>query len=291
MVPERMAMGHVVIYRSDTGDVLGLATDDYKPVQPSEVVEFFRDLCSDHGFAMETAGALRGGKRYFALARTPGGANLSDKGFDPAVLYLLLVSSADCTISTTALPTSVRVVCANTLRAAMGSDGETAKSGAIKNSHRRTFDPTKIKEALGYKIGGLESDWDRFVAAMRRLGRIEVADSDTARDFFCDLLRPPKERPEDVPAGEMNDEQFHVSMEIATEREREPRGVETLMQLYARAPGAMPGTARGLVEAVSYYVDHSRGRTDESRMDSAVFGQGALLKQKAVNEALKLVGK
>ena len=50
------------------------------------------------------------------------------------------------------------------------------------------------------------------------------------------------------------------------------------------------GTAWGLLNAVTEYVDHERrARSNEYRMDSAWFGQGALIKQRALNAALQLV--
>ena len=49
------------------------------------------------------------------------------------------------------------------------------------------------------------------------------------------------------------------------------------------------GTAWGLLNAVTEYVDHEkRARSDEHRMDSALFGQGANVKQRALDYALQL---
>ncbi len=50
------------------------------------------------------------------------------------------------------------------------------------------------------------------------------------------------------------------------------------------------GTAWGLVNAVTEYVDHHRrAKSQDTRLDSAWFGQGASIKSKAWTEALKLV--
>ena len=50
------------------------------------------------------------------------------------------------------------------------------------------------------------------------------------------------------------------------------------------------GTAWGLVNAMTEYVDHHRrARNQDNRLDSAWFGQGALLKQKAFHQALTLL--
>lgn len=53
---------------------------------------------------------------------------------------------------------------------------------------------------------------------------------------------------------------------------------------------AASGTAWGLVNAMTEYVDHHRrARTQDNRLDSAWFGQGAQLKQKALTHALTLL--
>ena len=49
-------------------------------------------------------------------------------------------------------------------------------------------------------------------------------------------------------------------------------------------------TAWGLLNAVTEFVDHEkRARSTDHRLDSAWFGQGAVLKQKALDHALQLV--
>ncbi|AEG71168.1 conserved hypothetical protein (plasmid) [Ralstonia solanacearum Po82] len=50
------------------------------------------------------------------------------------------------------------------------------------------------------------------------------------------------------------------------------------------------GTAWGVLNAVTEYVDHHRrARSDDSHLDAAWFGAGADIKQKAWGEALKLI--
>ena len=45
-----------VLYRSDSLAPLSVVSPRYKVVQPSEVLEFYRDLVSAGGFELETAG-------------------------------------------------------------------------------------------------------------------------------------------------------------------------------------------------------------------------------------------
>ncbi|MER0985782.1 DUF932 domain-containing protein, partial [Pseudomonas aeruginosa] len=67
--------------------------------------------------------------------------------------------------------------------------------------------------------------------------------------------------------------------------------VESLYQGRGRGSSleSANGTAWGLLNAVTEYVDHERrARSNEYRMDSAWFGQGAQIKQRALDAALQL---
>ena len=102
-----------VLYRSDTKAPLSVVSKRYHTVQPREVLEFYRDLTEVSGYELETAGVLKGGRKFWALART--GQGTSIKGNDQVNGYLLLATSCDGTLATTATPTTIRVVCNNTL--------------------------------------------------------------------------------------------------------------------------------------------------------------------------------
>ncbi|NMG31769.1 DUF932 domain-containing protein, partial [Aromatoleum evansii] len=93
-----------VLYRSDTKDALSVVSQRYKVVQPREVLEFYRDLTDVSGFQLETAGVLKGGKKFWALART--GQSTALKGNDQVNGYLLLATSCDGTLATTCMACS-----------------------------------------------------------------------------------------------------------------------------------------------------------------------------------------
>ena len=147
-----------VLYRSDTKVPLAVVSKRYQVVQPGEILEFYRDLTEVGGFELETAGVLREGRKFWALAKT--GQSMTLKGRDRVDGYLLLATACDGTLATTAQFTSVRVVCNNTLAIALGDT-----SGAIKVPHRSQFDPSVVKRQLGITV----SSWDGFVARMKAL--------------------------------------------------------------------------------------------------------------------------
>jgi phage/plasmid-like protein (TIGR03299 family) len=96
--------GKKVMYRTDSNLALGLVSDKYKIVQPIEVLEFFRDMVGNIAH-LETAGVLRNGAHYWALAKMDGEFSMAG---DKVEQYLLLASSADGSLATQARLTSVR---------------------------------------------------------------------------------------------------------------------------------------------------------------------------------------
>jgi len=144
---------HNVLYRSDNNSPLSVVGKNYKVVQPKEVLEFFRDLVSQDGFSIETAGSLKGGRRIWALAKT----NLDGEIVDGDLFktYLLLVTSCDGGLATTAQFTSVRVVCNNTLQMALG-DGI---DNQVKVRHNSVFNPLAVKGQLGLNASVVYEDF------------------------------------------------------------------------------------------------------------------------------------
>jgi len=227
-------------------------------------LEFYRDLTDVSGYELETAGVLKGGRKFWALART--GQTTALKGNDQVNGYLLLATSCDGTLATTATPTTVRVVCNNTLTIAL--DGTTR---AIKVPHNTRFDPQAVKKQLGIAV----SQWDTFMHHMRMLSERKVQWHE-AMGFFMNVLcdaSPSSPLPAVLP------------------NERALRKVQSLYEGQGRGATleSAQGTAWGLLNAVTEYVDHERrARSTEYRMDSAWFGQGAVIKQRALQAALQL---
>ncbi|OAI29773.1 DUF932 domain-containing protein [Methylomonas koyamae] len=255
---------HKVLYRSDTKQALSVVSKRYQVVQPREVLEFYRDLTEVAGYELETAGVLKGGKKFWALAKT--GQSAALKGADLIHGYLLLATSCDGTLATTATPTTIRVVCNNTLTIAVNG-----ASSAIKVPHSTKFDAQAVKQQLGIAV----SQWDTFMYRMRTLAERKVKTHE-AMNYFLRVLC-------DTPAA--HGEQVTLSNE---------RALKKVQSLYEGAGhgadlDAAKGTAWGLLNAVTEYVDHEkRARSSEHRIDSAWFGQGAALKQRALDAALQL---
>lgn len=251
-----------VLYRSDTKAALSVVSSRYQVVQPEEILEFYRDLTEIAGYEMETAGVLKGGRKIWALART--GDSISVKGNDLINGYLLLATACDGTLATTAQFTSVRVVCNNTLALAVGD-----KAHAVKVPHSTTFDAEEVKRKLGVSISG----WDRFKHHMHALADRKVNDQES-ENFIRKVFGA------DMDEGYISLNQYAM------------KKVQTLFEGHGRGAELQSarGTAFGLLNAVTEFVDHEkRARDSSARLDSAWFGKGASLKQKALDTALAMV--
>ena len=251
-----------VLYRSDTHMPLSVVSARYQTVQPSAILEFYRDLVSVGGFELETAGVLKDGKKLWALAKTGQEALL--KGGDRVKGYLLLATSCDGTLATTAQFTSVRVVCHNTLQMALGD-----RDGVVRVPHSTQFDPEAVKRSLG--VAGTQ--WATFQDTIQALAERKVNRWDVMRYVTTVLGDPERPLPEQPHERAMK--------KVVDLFAREGRGADL---------ASADGTAWGLVNAVTEYVDHHRrARSQDSRLDSAWFGPGATLKARALTEAVKLV--
>lgn len=253
---------HKVLFRSDSKEPLSVVSNRYKVVQPREILEFYRDLTEISGFELETAGVLKGGRKVWALART--GQSVTLKGDDTTNGYVLLATACDGTLATTAQFTSIRVVCNNTLTIAL--DG---RPSAVKVPHSTTFDPQAVKRQLGICV----SSWDRFMYQLKALSQRKVQTTE-AEQFFWKLFAD-ENKPGPVQTSERL---MKRTLELYN---GQGRGSEL---------ASSKNTAYGLLNAVTEFVDHERrARNTDYRLDSAWFGNGAALKQKALDQALALV--
>lgn len=262
-----------VLYRSDTLEPLSVVSQRYQEVQPSEILEFYRDLTEQADFELETAGVLKGGRKFWALAKT--GQSTALKGKDVSNGYILLATACDGTLATTAQFTSIRVVCNNTLAISLADKS----GGVVKVPHSTVFDADKVKNQLGISI----NQWNEHMYQMKQLTERRITQAQATNylnrlfnDVDDTLIMFPtnKKTQKAVPnAKAMN--------QIMTMFNGQGRGADL---------DSARDTAYGLLCAVTEFVDHERrAMSTDHRLDSAWFGTGANLKQKGLQEALKLI--
>lgn len=258
---EKVFPDKFVLSRATDNRPYAVVSGRYKPVQPKQVFEFFRDLLDQHGMKMHTAGSLNDGAKIWALATTGDSAFI--RGVDQVKAHLLLCTSYDLTLSTIAQFVSERVVCNNTLNIALGESG----GGRIVIPHLRDFDADAVKEKMG--IG--REQWGAFTAMIEVLAKTKVS-ADIAREVMDKVFKLPDDPETPDP------KRLHASNVVNLFAQERFRGADLAGQ-----------TAWGLLNAMTEYVDHhKRARNQNNRVDSAWFGEGANVKDATFKELVSL---
>jgi phage/plasmid-like protein (TIGR03299 family) len=273
--------GHKALVRDTDNRVLSVVTDRYVPVQNRDAFEFFRRFCDAGHLELETAGSLKGGGFIWALARIGQDFNtgLPIPGqADEVRNYLLLMNSHQATHALTVQFTPIRVVCWNTLNLAMGAGLRGTGERVFRMPHLREFDE-EARRLAAETLGLLDDQIGQFKELVATLSRTPFPVE--ARDPY---IRAVFGLP--APGEEREAERTNGS-------EAGKRLVPKVLEAFDHAPGqdlhSARGTAWGAVNAVTWFVDHGRGRSRDSALTSAWFGQGAAVKRRALKKAAELV--
>lgn len=257
--------GHYALVRDSDGKVLDVVGKDYHPHQNRDTFKLFDAFAKAGGATMETAGSLKGGKLIWGLARLKRDIEVT-KG-DKLRNYLLLASPHEQGKSAIFKATNVRVVCMNTMTMALRE-----VSTEMRIHHRKEFDDSILDRAKDV-FGVTEEVHNGFEKNAKKLSKIKVNMDDVVR-----ILAPVFQKGDDVE-------------QLVTHRTEAgvfaPR-MKLLLDVYERAPGAVPGNAWGVFNAVTYWADHLASRTPDKRLERAWVGKTAQLKDKVLSTLLDM---
>lgn len=269
---------NVVLFRSDTKARLGIVSSDYKVVQPAEILRTFDEIAGRHGYEMETAGSLKDGQTIWGLARAPRAFKVGgDASPDVMLDYLLISTGMGNGRATVTRRTSTRVVCNNTLTMAE------AAGGGHRVTHRRRWSGSEAMAAMGLDA------FEQFAENANAMAETKV-DPQQAVGFMLSVYHGlTLDGAREIQAAAAKGDAKAVSANRSIERT-----LSRMAEIMDTAPGqrieSARGTAWGLVNAVTYDVDHSsRARSDDGRLASAWFGQGETLKNAAYGAALAML--
>ena len=116
--------GNFAIVRDKDNSVFGVVGDRYNPFQNKEAFDWCKPLVDSDYWHMETAGSLKGGRVCWAMLKQGENSVVSN---DLLKQYLLLTWSHDGSKSVQVAPTTIRVVCANTLQMALSGNKDISK--------------------------------------------------------------------------------------------------------------------------------------------------------------------
>jgi phage/plasmid-like protein (TIGR03299 family) len=264
---EKPVGGRVANVRSDTNAVLGVVGNGYRPFQNVAAFAFFDAIAQEKLAIFETAGALKGGRHVWMLARLP--QTIYAAPSDEIRPYVLLANSHDGSRALRMVPTTVRVVCQNTLTLALGKAGA-AEGLTVYHSENLARRVAEARE----KLGVVARRVDEFGEQVRVLARRSMTQAELTA-YFTALVADRSEPQQKALLG-----RFAANFEDAT---------NTL-------PGVR-GTLWGAFNSVSEWADHQatvRGQTDLQRADGRLFsnwfGSSAAVKRQAFEAAMAMAG-
>lgn len=244
------------LVRSSDGKILSVVSGEWNPVQNQEAFEFFNDFVMAGDMKMHTAGSIREGKNVWALAKV--NESFEILGGDKVDSYLLFSNPHEYGKCVDIRFTPIRVVCNNTLTLALGS----ASDMVVRLNHRRTFDADMVKKTLGIAHNKMSSykEAAEFLATKRY--------SQESLHSYLDDIFP--------------------SLSKAN-KEFLSRPAEQVLAVVDTQPGAdfAPGSWWNAFNAVTFTTDHLLGHTNESRLQSAWYGQNRQRKVTALNKAIE----
>jgi phage/plasmid-like protein (TIGR03299 family) len=168
------------IVRQDTQEILSVQSDDYQVIQNSEHFEMAYELSKD--VKVESALSLKNGRKIVLLLRGDT-FDVAGSSGDTVTEYMGLINSHDGSIAFSALPTSVRIVCQNTLSMAIAN----ARRG--KNMFRITHKGTTMedkKEAMRDALREFKSSGKFFRETVDTLANYELTKTDIQK-FWMDV--------------------------------------------------------------------------------------------------------
>ncbi len=218
------------VLRQKDGTILGTVGARYQPI-PNEAAFEWCDQLVGLGAKIHTAGSLRNGKIVWALFRPDFKIELPDSTVDP---YILVTNSHDGTRMLRALPTFVRVVCMNTLNAALAGSNN-ATTVAVKHTGLATLQ-NRLAEAQRV-LGFTEKAARHLEKVATEMMAQHISDEDWRQ--FLDKLVPV---PEDLGKGRT----------LAVQAQSD------LNEIYYGHPtqDGIRGTAWGAFNATTFYFDH-----------------------------------
>lgn len=266
---------HNTTVRSTDGRILGVVGPEYQPLQNDRAFAWFDPWVTSGQASYTTAGSLRGGRKVWVLASLNMDPLDVVRG-DAVRPFVLLSNAHDGSMSVRVGFTPIRVVCANTLAAAHSD----AASKLLRVKHT-----SGVEEATNAIRGIMDVVRGEFATTAEQWRHLASKDLDkrTLEGYIRSVFR----------ASETG------AALARTDGDAEPEGKRVVPRVVGLIEGGLRGdkllpaasterlTWWRAYNAVTEYVDHVRGTDGAARLDSAWFGQGASLKRRAMDLAVK----
>ena len=245
--------GKQATYRKDTGAILGVVGNRYQVVQNIEGFKFFDNIIESSEAFYTTAGVLGAGERIFLCAQMPEYIQIAGTN-DITKVYVVLTMSHNGEGAIKALITPVRVVCQNTLNAALRQH-----TNMVSITHR-TNAVENLREA--HKVLGITNNYiTEFNTIANRMADFSIKDS-FADEVITAIFAPDQKEGKDFTPKKLD-------------------RLNAVKHIYLKGAGQSEiiGTAWGLYNGITHFFSHNMANVDDNSKFLSVL-EGDIRKQR-----------
>jgi phage/plasmid-like protein (TIGR03299 family) len=278
----RQVDNHFAVVREDTNRVFGVQSGGYTPMQNSELADLVEGLAVSGAIPRaESAGSMRHGRNVFFLIKQ---GSFDAAAGDEVGRYVLFANSHDGSAALRVLATTVRVVCANTLNAALSEAKHTIHIRHTRGLPSQVASAKQALQALALNTKEFETQVKQL--ANRTMTREEL------RSFFVEAYTIKLGRPIPInPTDEAEEKTRQKALETVA-------GWLSTMEREQQKLPSIRGSAWVALNAVTNWADHGRTvrvakkaeSAEDARNYSNLFGTSAAFKGQVLQKALTLVG-
>jgi phage/plasmid-like protein (TIGR03299 family) len=148
--------------RTDVNKVLGgRLGKDYAVMQNVDALNVVDEILQSGTATIETAGSIDEGRKVFICLKVV--KNIVVGSNDTVEQYVLIATSHDGSLSITAMPTNVRVVCNNTLTAALRGSQDKIKIRHTSNATARLSEAAKVLKLMSNNTAANEDNYNAML--------------------------------------------------------------------------------------------------------------------------------
>ena len=296
-LPDGRKVDQFATVRDRDSAILGTVGAAYRPMQNADAFAFFNPFVASGSATIETAGSLRGGARVWMLCKIARPDSVIVKQADDRVAkYLMVAHGHDGHLSIMVGETPVRVVCQNTLSAALNGG-----TGLLNIRHTSKAGDTlkSVQEA----IERADHDFERAAEMFRALAGVRVTEA-TVRQYIEAVFPKPAKAAKLAAAAPANDAnpmealmaRDFVPRIVSDESSEDAKGrkgvADNILEIFEKGgrggdlnlPG-VKGTAWAAYNAVTEYLTWDRGRSADARLNNLWLGGRANVSARAVTAA------
>lgn len=253
-------------YRTDYNIPLGIVKERYTPVQNIEAFTFFDGAIGKDKAIWQTAGFFGNGERVFVSAKLP---NTIFVDGDPVENYLVFTTSHDGSSGVKILFTPIRVICENTLNAAIQNTTNYISFRHTKSVHSNLDIATEILSICKTRIIDLQ---ERF----NLMKKTQMTDN-KAQQIFANVILTEDEQFRIKQTGHTIGQIITRDWRAINDSQVSMKKVNTLSEInnyYFAGIGQKEilGTGYGVYNAITGYYSNIDNSEGIKRMDSLLYG-------------------